>query len=110
MRHSIARHARVQILRMENNCCISPKQYVPQALHVRLQGLSLTISEMYTSKRFITEDESSWLPEYWLTDMNLSTSVRLNFLRLQVRVAVSNLFDAEYQVLPGYPMPGGHSV
>jgi outer membrane cobalamin receptor len=61
---------------------------------------------MYTSKRFIANDESAWLPEYWLTNMNLSTALHVNPLRLDVRIELSNLFDRDYQVLPGYPMPG----
>ena len=85
--------------------------YIPKAvcaigLSARMLGLYLSVSEMYTSKRFTAEDESAWLPEYWLTDVNLSTVLRLNFVRLNLRTEVSNLFDIDYQVLPGYPMPG----
>ena len=85
--------------------------YIPKAvcsfgISARVLGLYLNISEMYTSKRFITEDEFAWLPEYWLTDFNLSMIVVLNPLHLNLRTEVSNVFDADYQVLPGYPMPG----
>jgi outer membrane cobalamin receptor len=85
--------------------------YIPKAIcsfgfSARMLGLYLTISEMYTSKRYIAEDESAWLPEYWLTDVNLSTVIQLNLLRLSLRTEVSNVFDIDYQVLPGYPMPG----
>jgi len=85
--------------------------YIPKAvctvgLSAQMLGLYLSISEMYTSKRFTAEDESAWLPEYWLTDINLSTVLPLNFIRLNLRTEVSNLFDIDYQVLQGYPMPG----
>jgi outer membrane cobalamin receptor len=61
---------------------------------------------MYTSKRFISENESEWLPDYWLTDFNLSTVIPFDQIRLNVRTEVSNVFDRDYQVLLGYPMPG----
>jgi len=85
--------------------------YIPKAvcsigISARFLGFSLSVSEMYTSKRFIVDDESAWLPEYWLTNMNLSTALHVNPLRLDVRIELSNLFDRDYQVLPGYPMPG----
>jgi outer membrane receptor for ferrienterochelin and colicins len=85
--------------------------YIPKAvcslgISARFLGFSLSVSEMYTSKRFIADDESAWLPEYWLTNMNFSTVLQLHPLRLDIRAEVSNLFDRDYQVLPGYPMPG----
>lgn len=85
--------------------------YIPKAVcsfgvSARILGLSLNISEMYTSKRFIKEDESAWLPDYWLTDFNLSKNIQLNYFRLNLRAELSNIFDIDYQVLPGYPMPG----
>ena len=85
--------------------------YIPKAVYslgisARLLGISLSLSEMYTSKRFIASDESAWLPEYWLTDFNISTVIPFNPIRLNVRIEVSNVLDKDYQVLPGYPMPG----
>ncbi|RPI05943.1 MAG: TonB-dependent receptor [Ignavibacteriae bacterium] len=85
--------------------------YIPKAacsfgVTTRVMGLSLSITEMYTSQRYILEDESKWLPEYWLTDLNLSTVVNFKPVRMNLRIDVSNVFDADYQVLPGYPMPG----
>jgi vitamin B12 transporter len=84
----------------------NPKVVCSMGISARFLGFSLSISEMYTSKRFIADDESAWLPEYWLTNMNLSTAVRVNPLQLDIRVELSNFFDRDYQVLPGYPMPG----
>jgi vitamin B12 transporter len=85
--------------------------YIPKAVcslgcSANIAGFNCTFTEMYTSKRFITEDESGWLPEYWLSDVNFSTVVPLNSVRLTLHAEVSNLFDTDYQVLPGYPMPG----
>jgi iron complex outermembrane receptor protein len=83
-----------------------PKSECSFGISARVLGLYLTISEMYTSKRFIVEDESAWLPEYWLTDVNLSTVILINPLQMNLRAEVSNLLNVDYQVLPGYPMPG----
>jgi outer membrane cobalamin receptor len=85
--------------------------YIPKAvcsigISVRVMGLYFSLSEMYTSKRFTNENESAWLPDYWLTDINLSTVIPINPLRLNLRTEMSNVFDNDYQVLPGYPMPG----
>jgi vitamin B12 transporter len=84
----------------------TPKAECSFGISIRMMGLNCTITEMYTSKRFIAEDASAWLPEYWLTDFNLSTVLSLSPLRLNLRAEVSNLFNIDYQVLPGYPMPG----
>jgi iron complex outermembrane receptor protein len=83
-----------------------PKTVCTVGISARFLGLYLSISEMYTSKRFISENESEWLPDYWLTDFNLSTVIPFDQIRLNVRTEVSNVFDRDYQVLPGYPMPG----
>jgi outer membrane cobalamin receptor len=83
-----------------------PKTVCTVGISARFLGLDLSISEMYTSKRFISENESEWLPDYWLTDFNLSTVIPFDQIRLNVRTEVSNVFDRDYQVLLGYPMPG----
>ena len=85
--------------------------YIPKAvcslgISARVMNLCFSLSEMYTSKRFTNENESAWLPEYWLTDFNLSTVIPVNPLRLNLRTEISNVFDKDYQVLLGYPMPG----
>ncbi len=72
----------------------------------RILPCAVSLTAMYTSKRFTAEDESAWLPAYWLTDMNISTVLHMNTIRFTVRGEISNLFDTDYQVLPGYPMPG----
>jgi outer membrane cobalamin receptor len=84
--------------------------YIPKAvcsfgISAKIFSFQCNISQSYTSERFTTEDESVSLPDYWLTDLNISTVVPLNSLRLNFRVEISNVFDTDYQVLPDYPMP-----
>jgi outer membrane cobalamin receptor len=85
--------------------------YIPKfvssfGVSIKVFDLSFNVVNTLTSKRYIKEDESQWLPAYSLTNVNLSISLHLALVRLSFRTEVSNLFDADYQVLPYYPMPG----
>jgi vitamin B12 transporter len=85
--------------------------YIPKfvgvvGFSIQVYDISFNLTHTISSKRFIKEDESASLPQYSLMDINLSTSLRFNLLRLNLRAEISNIFNNDYQVLQDYPMPG----
>lgn len=59
-----------------------------------------------TGRRFLTVDNSDWLPGYMLN--NLLTGLRLNLKGniLDLNFQIDNLFDINYQTIAYYPLPG----
>jgi vitamin B12 transporter len=83
-----------------------PKYVGTFGFSILVSDISFNMTHKISSERFIKEDESLSLSKYSLTDINLSTSLKLNLLRLNIRAEISNIFNNDYQVLPDYPMPG----
>ncbi|MCS7083229.1 MAG: TonB-dependent receptor [Bacteroidetes bacterium] len=69
------------------------------ALEAELRGL-------YSSWRYTSADNSSWLPSYGQLDLTLGYRARWRAAALHARLAIENLLNAGYQVIPYYPMPG----
>jgi outer membrane cobalamin receptor len=59
-----------------------------------------------TGKRYLTVDNSDYLPGYMLN--NLITGLRMNFKAntLDLNFQIDNLFDVNYQTIAYYPLPG----
>lgn len=60
----------------------------------------------YTGKRFITADNSRFLPDYLLN--NLCTGIKLHRkgALIDINLNIENLFDINYQSIAYYPLPG----
>ncbi len=62
------------------------------------ESLEFNISHRVVSERFTTEDNTSWLNPYSITDL---------FLRFYViYFAIENLFDTSFEEISGYPQKG----
>lgn len=46
------------------------------------------------------------LDNYTVCDLNFSKNIKVTERDYKVKLAVNNLFDQDYQVNDGYPMPG----
>ncbi|MEZ4721854.1 MAG: TonB-dependent receptor [Flavobacteriales bacterium] len=66
-------------------------------------NLSLSTWCEYVSKRFITNDESAYMPAYALLSTRLAWKHKCG---IETGLTVSNMFDTDYQNLPWRPMPG----
>jgi vitamin B12 transporter len=64
------------------------------------------IDQSVAGLRYTTADNGSALPAYVLTDISIVKKISLWRLGLAVRCGVSNVFDIDYQIVQGYPMPG----
>jgi outer membrane cobalamin receptor len=66
----------------------------------------INIIQSVTSIRYTTADNSSSLPAYSLTDLNISREIQVRPVKLTLQCCVSNIFDTDYQAVEGYPMYG----
>jgi iron complex outermembrane receptor protein len=95
------------------NSMLTGKQlvYVPvNQIHALLR-LSLwqfysTITTIYTGRRFLTADNSQYLPQYSVSDLNLGLKLKTLHTSYDIGFIVENLFNASYQNIAYYPMPG----
>lgn len=67
--------------------------------------LSLVFFQQYAGYRFTTSDNSQWLNPYHLSSIKLNYGVKFGKLRLVAFCAVNNLFNENYLVIAGRPMP-----
>lgn len=64
----------------------------------------------YYSKRYtMTSNEntiSGYLPSYYMSNVSLERRIPLDKVSLSAKLAVNNLFNADYQTIMSHPMPG----
>lgn len=86
--------------------------YVPEwsgssGVAVERGALRLFYSHQFTGKRFITNDESAYMPSFHVGDFSISVVPTLR-IKPEIRLTstVQNVWDVNYQNLPWRPMPG----
>ncbi|MEK9135688.1 MAG: TonB-dependent receptor, partial [Bacteroidota bacterium] len=91
--------------------------YIPQetfnisaASTVRLDSsvvneISGTIGYSFVGFRYHTEDNTGFLPPHRLVNAGVRTRLSVDRLALHIKCEVNNLFNEDYQVILGYPMP-----
>jgi outer membrane cobalamin receptor len=60
----------------------------------------------YTGKRFVAADNSQYLPDYSISDLNVGLRLNTGHSSYEIGFIIENLFDAGYQNIAYYPMPG----
>jgi iron complex outermembrane receptor protein len=75
------------------------------------KGYQLYYSLNYTGKRYTQTDNEEENPEsildpYFLNDISVSKEFNLENIAIDLRFAIYNLFDKDYQVILSRPMPG----
>jgi iron complex outermembrane receptor protein len=64
------------------------------------------ISTGYTGKRYLTADNSQYLPPYLVSDLNIGTKLNTGHASFGLNVLIENIFSVSYQNIAYYPMPG----
>ncbi|MBN2466472.1 TonB-dependent receptor [candidate division WOR-3 bacterium] len=77
---------------------------VSHLLRWRLVQLSWDVRR--TGKRYTVPDNTDSLPGFLLFDMGVGFTPTLGRLETALRGGVRNLFDRQYEVMKGYPVPG----
>ncbi len=77
--------------------------------HLAWSGYELVYKWNYTERRYITTDNSTWLPSYHLNALHLNKGFGIGKNQaLELSVDVQNLFDVDYQAVAWRPLPGRH--
>jgi iron complex outermembrane receptor protein len=83
-----------------------PVNQIHVLLRLRLRQFYSTITTSYTGRRFLTADNSQYLPQYSVSDLNLGLKFNTRHTSYDVGFIIENLFNASYQNIAYYPMPG----
>jgi iron complex outermembrane receptor protein len=60
----------------------------------------------FTGTRYITTDNSGYLPSYFINSCSAGLKHLTTFGVLGLNLDVENIFNVEYQTIPYYPLPG----
>ena len=52
------------------------------------------------------ETISGYLPRYFMSNLSIERRIPLRTMQLTAKLAINNLFDADYQTIMSHPMPG----
>jgi len=97
----------------ENNILKSNDQiiYVPESkfnssLKLIRRRIYAEIGSCVISRRYLTADNSQYLPSYSVTDLSAGVKFSSGKTSWNINFAVENLFGMQYQNVAWYPMPG----
>lgn len=60
----------------------------------------------FTGKRYITVDNSKYLPDYMINNLSAGIKIPLKGNSVDLSCSIYNLFDTNYQSIAYYPLPG----
>lgn len=99
--------------KLAENTALSGKQlvYIPASnlnaiLRLGLHQFHAAISTLYTGKRYLTADNSQYLPHYTVSDLSIGAKLDTGRAAFDFNLIIENLFNASYQNIAYYPMPG----
>ncbi len=84
----------------------SPRYNGQLNLGFTFKGFTFNYNHTYTGYRFITTDESAWIMPYETGNVQLMYTTALHGHSLQLTGQCNNIYDRQYQVVNGRPMPG----
>jgi len=63
-------------------------------------------SYSYIGKRYISSDNSQFLPSYRLGNLSLSYTYKKGSKRAEINLFIENIWNVDYQAIAYHPMPG----
>lgn len=84
--------------------------YVPEhqanaGFHFSYRNIYSALTTNLTGKRYITVDNSDFLPGYCINAINAGIKVKLHKNLLDVNLNADNIFNVSYQTVAHYPLP-----
>lgn len=83
----------------------TPRYSLQGGLLLSYANISLMYNHTYTGYRFTATDNSAWLTPYNIASVKASYFLNVSKVRLQVSLAINNLFNQDYQMVENRPMP-----
>jgi len=84
----------------------NPANQANVLLRVGWQRFYSSFNSYYTGKRFLTADNSQYLPQYTISDLKLGLRFKAAKTSYDAGFIIENIFNAMYQNIAYYPMPG----
>jgi iron complex outermembrane receptor protein len=98
---------------LDNNITIIGKQliYVPfhtfnTLIYYQTKTYSIEYNLKYTGKRYITTDNSWYLPANYINNISIKRNIHTKYTKFEIAFNIENLFDQPYQMVANRPMPG----
>lgn len=85
-----------------------PRNLISGEIGFDAAGMRLTVYPRYNSERYTTEQNDEYVDGYFLVDIRSDYMINLRTLSAIVGLDIKNIFNADYQVIQHYPMPGRH--
>jgi iron complex outermembrane receptor protein len=87
--------------------------YVPMLILTGLASLGwknfyFQWNTIYTGQRYTVSDESQWLPDYSISNLNATCNFHFKQNACYLQFSMNNLFNKRYEVVAFRPMPGFH--
>jgi len=83
-----------------------PRHQTNAHIKVKTGGFMIKYSYSYAGKRYISSDNSQFLPSYKLSDLSLSYAYKKGSKRAEIYLFIENIWNIDYQAIAYHPMPG----
>lgn len=83
-----------------------PLNQLNALLRLSWRQLYSAITTNYTGRRFLTADNSQYLPQYSVTNLNIGLKLNDQHASYELGLILENIFNESYQNIAYYPMPG----
>jgi len=83
----------------------TPRYQFNASFKIWYEGTSILFIHNYSGYRFTSSDNREWLDPYQLASLRLNYNYPLQKTNLVVYLACNNLFNSNYQIVKGRPMP-----
>ena len=83
----------------------SPRYSGQLNLGFAYRQLYFNYNHTYTGYRFITTDESEYLPDYNIGNLQLMYSTQIHHYPIQFNLQCNNIWNTSYQIIASRPMP-----
>ncbi|MFO7620508.1 MAG: TonB-dependent receptor plug domain-containing protein [Bacteroidales bacterium] len=70
------------------------------------KSLYTALSTNFTGRRYITTDNTQYLPDYNYTDLIIGNKIKWGRTAFDLGLGIGNIFNTRYQTIAYYPMPG----
>jgi len=83
-----------------------PENQFSSIVRIDWKSLYTSFGANCISRRYLTADNSSYLPGYAVSDLSLGGRINSKKTTYELSIIVDNLFNVSYQNIAWYPMPG----
>jgi len=85
-----------------------PVETFSALLSLRHKSLTMGYNSMFNGFRYVLGENTyeNMIPSYWISDMTLMYDIQMKKHNLNVKGEVRNLYNTQYEVIRGFPMPG----